>query len=133
MSGVHIWGVKHPSRMLKGTTWEGYTQRLLYHPIFDVRLLKRCSQKNAYTLFGTLDTFWMTEFIVTCLKCAEHRGWMQSRQSPRRAIETGDLSLPGLTDFVSNIIRMWSLVISNLKKTGKKDSAAIVLLYAFFL
>ena len=53
----------------------------------------------------------MTEFILTRLKGAEHRDWMHSRQSLRRAIETGDLSLPGLADVVSNIIG-----------TGKKDS-----------
>ena len=64
----------------------------------------------------------MTEFIVTRLKGAEHRDWMQSRQSLRRAIETGDLSLPGLVDVVSNIIGVWPLIVSYLKKTGKKDS-----------
>ena len=64
----------------------------------------------------------MTEFIVTRLKGAEHRDWMQSRLSLRWAIETGDLSLPGLVDVVSNIIGIWPLIVSYRKKTGKRDS-----------
>ena len=66
----------------------------------------------------------MTEFIVTQLKGAEHRDWMQSRQSLRMATETGDLSLslPGLLDAVSNIIGVWWLIVSCLKETGEKDS-----------
>ena len=64
----------------------------------------------------------MTEFIVTRLKGAEHRDWMQSRQSVRRAIETGDLSLPELLDVVNIIIGVWPLIVSYLKETGKKDS-----------
>ena len=63
----------------------------------------------------------MTEFIVICLKVAEHRDWMQSKQSLRKEYETGDLSLLGLVDVVSNIIRVWPLIVSYLKETGKKD------------
>ena len=74
----------------------GYMKTLADFPIFDVRLLKRCLQKTASVVFGTLDRFSMTQFIVTRLKGAEHRDWMQSRQSLRLAIGTGDLSLPGL-------------------------------------
>ena len=54
---------------------------VLDYPTFDVRLLKRCLQKTASTLFGTFDPFSMTEFIVTRLRGAEHRDWMQSRPS----------------------------------------------------
>ena len=64
----------------------------------------------------------MTVFIVTRLKGAEHRDWVQSRQSLRMAIETGDLSLPGFLDVVSNIIGLWPPIVSYLKETGKKDS-----------
>ena len=46
----------------------GYTKTLVDYPIFDVRLLKRCLQKTASVVFGTLDPFSMTEFIVTRLK-----------------------------------------------------------------
>ena len=84
----------------------GCMRGVLDYPTFDVRLLKRCLQKTASVVFGTLDPFSMTEFIVTRLKGVEHRDWMHSRQSWRRAIETGDLPLPGLADVVSNIIRV---------------------------
>ena len=57
----------------------GYTKTLVDYPVFDARLLKRCLQKTASVVFGTLDTFSMTEFIVARLKGAEHRDWMQSR------------------------------------------------------
>ena len=96
----------------------GCMRGLLDKPTFVVRLLKRCVQKNASTVFGTLDPFPMTEFIVTRLKGAEHCDSMQSRQSLRRAIETGDLSLPGLVD----VATIWPLIVSYLKETGKKDS-----------
>ena len=100
----------------------GCMRGVLDYPTFDVRLLKRCLQKTASTVFGTLDPFLMTEFIVTRLKGAEHRDWMQSRPSLRRAIETGDLSLPWLVDVVSNIIAVWPLIVSYFKETGKKHS-----------
>ena len=89
----------------------GYMRGLLDYATFDVRLLKPCLQKTASTVFGTLDPFSMTKNIVTRLKGAEHRDWMQSRQSLRKAIETGDLSFPGLVDVVSSIIRVWQLIV----------------------
>ena len=46
----------------------GYTKTLVDYPIFDARLLKRCLQKSASVVFGTLDPFLMTEFIVARLK-----------------------------------------------------------------
>ena len=100
----------------------GCMRGVLGYPTSDVRLLKRCLQKTASVVFGTLDPFSMTEFIVTRLKGAEHQDWMQSRQSLRRAIETVDFSLPGLVDVLSNIIGVWPLIVSYFKKTGKKDS-----------
>ena len=109
----------------------GYTKIVVDYPIFDVRLLKRCLQKTASIIFGTLDPFSMTEFIVTRLKGAEHRDWMQSRQSLRTAIETGDLSLPGLLDVVSNTIGVWPLVVLYLKETGKKDSGDSLVVWLF--
>ena len=69
-----------------------------------MRPLKRCLEKTASVVFDTVDTYSMTDFIVTRLRGAEHRDWMQPSQSLRMPIETGDLSLPGLLDVVSNII-----------------------------
>ena len=108
----------------------GCMQGLLDYPTFDLRLLKHCLQKTASTVFGTLDPFSMTEFIVIRLNGAEHRDWMQSRQSLRRAIETGDLSLPGLVDVVTKIIGVWSLLSLTSRKLARK-TAAIVLWYGF--
>ena len=107
----------------------GCMRGLLDYPSFDVRLLNRCLQKTASTVFGTLDPFLMTEFIVTRLKGAEHRDWMQSRQSLRRSNETGDLSLPGLVDVVRNIIRVWPPIVFHLKETGKKYSGDSLVLW----
>ena len=109
----------------------GYTKTLVDYPIFDVRLLKRCLQKTASVVFGALDPFSMTEFIVTRLKGAEHRDSMQSRQSLRMAIETGDLSLPGLLDVVSNIIGAWPLIVLFLKETGKEDNGDSLVVWLF--
>ena len=47
-----------------------YSHKLLEYPVFDLRLLKRCLQKVSYSVFGSLDRFWLTEFFVTRLK-----GW----------------------------------------------------------
>ena len=106
---------------------------VLDYPTFDVRLLKRCLQKTASTVFGTLNPFSMTEFIVTRLKGDEHRDWMQSRPSLRRAIETDDLSLPGLVDVVRNIIGVWPIIVSYLKETGKKYSGdSLVVWFSHF-
>ena len=100
----------------------GYMRGLLEYLTFDARLLKLCLRKTVSTLFGTLGPFSMTELIVTRLKGAEHRDWMQSRQSLRRAIQTGDLSLPGLVEVFSNIIGVRPPIVSYLKETGKNDS-----------
>ena len=62
----------------------------------------------------------MTEFIVTRLKGAEHRDWMMSRSSLRRAIITGELSMPSLVEVVSKIVGMWPLIVLYLKETGRK-------------
>ena len=95
---------------------------LLDYPTFYIRLLKRCLQKTASTVFGTLDPFSKSELIVTRLEDAEHRDWMQSRQSLREAIETGDHSLPGLVNVVGKIIGVWPPIVSYLRETGRKDS-----------
>ena len=109
----------------------GYTKALAEYPIFDVRLLKRCLSETASVVFGTLGPFLMTEFIVTRLKGAQHRDWMQLRQSLRVAIETGDVSLPSLPDVFSDIIGVRPLIVSCLKQTGKKDNGDSLLVWLF--
>ena len=97
-----------------------YTHKLGEYPIFDLRLSKRCLQKLYSSVFGSLDPFSMTEFMVKCLKGAEHPDWMMYRSSLRRAIITGELSMPSLVEVVSNIVGVWPLIVVYLKETGRK-------------
>ena len=97
-----------------------YDRKPVDYPIFDLRLLKRCLQKASSSVFGSLDPFSMTEFIVPRLKGAEHRDWMMSRSGLRRAITTGELSMPSLLEVVSNILRVWPLIVVYLKETGRR-------------
>ena len=87
----------------------GYSHKLVEYPNFVLRLVKRYLQKVSSSIFGSLDPFSMTEFIVTRLKGAEHCDWMMSRSSLRRAIITGELSMP-------------SLIVVYLKETGRKTN-----------
>ena len=101
----------------------GYRAKLVEYPILDLRLLKRCLQRTAASVFGSLDPFSMTEIAVNRLKGAETRDWMASRPALRRGIITNDLYLPGLVDVdvVANIVGVWPLIVSYLKETGRKD------------
>ena len=49
----------------------GYQTKLIEYPTFDQRLMKRCLQRTASFVFGSLDPFSLTEFIVNRLKGAE--------------------------------------------------------------
>ena len=82
----------------------GYRQKLIDHLVFDLRLFRRCSQRTAASVFGSLDGLAMTEFIVNRLKGAETRDWMSSRPALKKAILTNDLSTPHFVDVVANII-----------------------------
>ena len=82
----------------------GYHAKLVEYPTFDLWLLKRCLQRTAASVFGSLDPFSMTEFVVNRLKGAETRDWMASRPALRKAIITNDLSMPGLVDVVAKIV-----------------------------
>ena len=112
------------SHVLAGTCGEylgsGYSHKIVEYPVFELHLLKRRLQKVSSSFFGSSDSFSRTEFIVTRLKGAEHRDWMMSRSSLRRAIITGELSRPSLVEVVSNIARVWPLIVVYLKETGRK-------------
>ena len=98
----------------------GYSHKLVEYSIFDLRLLKRCLQKVSSSVFVSSDPFSMTKFIVTRLKGAEHRDWMKSRSSLRRAIINRELSMPSLVEVVNNIVGVWPLIVVYLKETGRK-------------
>ena len=98
----------------------GYSHKLVEYPVFDLCLPKRCLQKVSSSVFGSFDPFSMTEFFVTRLKGTEHGDRMMSRCSLRRAIITGELSMPSLVEVVSNIVGVWPLIVVYLKQTGRK-------------
>ena len=97
----------------------GHSYKLVEYPVFDLRLLKPCLQKVSSSVFGSLDPLSMMEFIVTRLKGVEHRDWMMSRASLRRAMTTRDLSMPSLVEVVSNIVGVWPLIVVYLMETGR--------------
>ena len=101
----------------------GYRAKLVQYPTFVLPLLKRSLQRTAASVFGSPDPFSMTEFVINRLKGAEIRDWMASRPALRKAIITNDLSMPSLVDVEANIVRVWPLVVSYLKETGRKDDA----------
>ena len=92
----------------------GYRAKRVEYFTFDLRLLKSCLQRTDASVFGSLEPFSMTEFVVNRLKGAETRDWMASRRALRRAIITNDLSMPGLVDVVANIVGVWPLMVSYL-------------------
>ena len=99
----------------------GYRTKLVEYPTSDLRLLIRCMQRTAASVFRSLDPFFLTEFVINRLKGAENRDWMASRPALRKAIITNDLSMPGLVDVVANIVGVWPLIVSFIKETGRKD------------
>ena len=111
----------------------GYQTKLIEYPTFDLRLSKRCLQRTASSVFGSLDPFSLTEFIVNRLKEAETRDWMASRPAFRKADITNELSMPGLVDVVANIVRVWPLIVSYLKETGRKDEGDSLVVRSFLV
>ena len=98
-----------------------YKQKMIEYPLFDFRLWKRCLHRTASSVFGTLDRYSMTEFIVNRLKGAESLEWMASRPELKKAIISSSLVMPELVDVMANIVGVWPLIVSYLKETGRKD------------
>ena len=99
----------------------GYQQKLIEYPLFDLRFFKRCLQRTASSVFGTLGPYSMTEVIVNRLKGAESHDWIASRPALKKAIIISSLVMPELVDVVANIVGVWPLIVSYLKETGRKD------------
>ena len=131
---VSIYGGSHTLlECYKEYLGSGYAKEILNYPYFDVWLLNCCQQKTTSTVFETLDPFPMREFIVTRLRGVHHRDWMPSRQSLRKAFETGELSLSGLIDVAINNIGVWLFIVSYLKETEKTDSGDSFVLCPFLV
>ena len=111
----------------------GYQARLVEYPTFDLRLLKCCLQRTASSVFGSLDPFSLTEFVVNRLKGAETRDWMASCPALRKAIITNNQSMPDLVNVVANIVGVWPLIVSYLKETGRKDEGNSLVLMSFLV
>ena len=111
----------------------GYQAELIEYPTFDLRLLKRCLQCTASSVFGRLGPFSLTEFVVNRLKGAETRDWMASRAALRKAIITNDLSMPELVNVVAKIVGVWALIVSYLKETGRKDEGDSLVVRSFLV
>ena len=109
----------------------GYQAKLIEYPTFDLRLLKRCLQRIASSVFGSLDPFSLTEFVVNRFKGAKTRNWMASLPALRKAIITNDLSRPELVNVVANIVGVWPLIVSYLKETGRKDEGGSLVVTSF--
>ena len=106
----------------------GYQKKVIEYPLLDLRFLKRCLQRTASTVFGTLEPYSMTEFIVNSLKGAESRDWMASRTALKKAIISSSPVMPELVDFVANIVGVWPLNILYLKETARKDDGKSLVL-----
>ena len=76
----------------------GYQPKLIEYPFFDLCLFKRRLQRSVSRVFGTLDPYAMTEFIVKKLKRAESSDWMASRPALKKAIISSSLGMPELVD-----------------------------------
>ena len=82
----------------------GFRAKLVEYITFNLRLLKRYRQRTAASVFGSLDPFSTTEFVINCLKGSETWDWMASRPASRKALITDDLSMPGLVGVVANFL-----------------------------
>ena len=110
---VSLHGGPHvPAEVSASYLGSGYQAKLVEYPTFDLRLSKRCLQRTASSVFGSLDPFSLTECVVNRLKGAKTRNWMASRPTLRKAIITNDLSMPELVNVVSNIVGVWPLIVS---------------------
>ena len=95
----------------------GYSRKLVEFPVFDLCLLKQCLQKVSSSVFRS---FPVDGIYCNTFEGAEQCDWLMSRSSLRRAIITGELSIPSLVEVVSNIVGVWPLIMVYLKETGRK-------------
>ena len=80
-----------------------HQQKLIEYVFFDLRLFRRCRHRTASRVFGTLDTYSLTEFTVNKLKGAESCDRMASQPALTKAIKSSSLGMPELVD-VTNFV-----------------------------
>ena len=73
----------------------------------------------------------MTDSVINRLKVAETRDWMAFRPALCKAVITKDLSMPCIVDVVANVVGDWPLVVSYLKKTGRKNDEDSLVVRSF--
>ena len=100
----------------------GYRARLMEYPTFDLWLMKHYLRRTAASVFGSLDPFSKTKFLENRSRGAKTRDWLAFRPALRNAFVTNGLFMPGVVDVMANIEKVWSLVVSYLKETGRKDN-----------
>ena len=121
-SVVSLHGGPHvPAESFASYLGSGYRAKLVEYPTFNLRLLRRCLQRTAATVFGSLDSFSRTEFVINRLKGADTKDRMASRPALPKII-TNNFSVPGIGVVVKNV-GVWPLVVSYLKETDRKDDA----------
>ena len=69
------------------------------------------SSELLVSVFGSLDLFSITEFVINRLKIVEVRNGMAFRPAVRKAVITNELSLP-VADVFAKIIGMWPQAVS---------------------
>ena len=111
----------------------GYQQKQTEYTLFDLRLFKRCLQWTVWSVFGTLEPYSLTEFIVNRFKMAESCDWRASRPALEKSIISSKLGMPEHVDVAVNMMGVWPLIVSYLKETGQKDDEESLLVCSLSL
>ena len=117
-----VGGSNLPSEVFAAYIRSGDKHKLMTFFFFSLRLQKRCLQKSSSFVVATVDAFFLTKFLVTCLKSAQNRDWMLSGNALRKAVITGELAMQGLLKVLANKVGLWLLIVSYLNKTGTRDT-----------
>ena len=128
-----FWWISHSGGLLQEVSWKWLHKDSCRLSNFWCAASKTVLSKSSISGFWDIRPFFNDRVHCYSIEGAEHRDWMQSRQSLRMDIKSSNLSLPGLLDVVSNIIGVWTLILSYLKETGKKDNGDSLVVWFFLL
>ena len=136
-SGASLISLSGDSHTLKDYYKEyvgsGCTKTFVDYPFLICAASETVLSKNCIS--GLWDTRFLFNDKVQCysLEAGRTSRLDAMRQPLRMAIETGNFSLPGLVDVVSNIVGLWPLIVSHLKETGRKDSGDSLVVWFILL